>query len=131
METTFKAFGRAEFLAADDLPLTKVELPAELYGDQAAVYVRSLTGKDRAQLEKRFAKRDPQDAPGEFRATVLILTVTNADGSAMFTEDDRKALMLKNAGVLERIFTVACKVNGFTGKDVEELEKNSETSRDD
>ena len=114
-----KPLSKEEFLDADDLPLTAVELPAELYGDGRGVFVRSMSGTERAKLEKRFFGRDARESPGEFRATVLMLAVVDAKGQPLFSDDDRQKLMGKNARGLEVIFTKACRLNGFTKEDVE------------
>lgn len=111
------------FLAADDLDLVPVPLPAK-YGADVGFYVRLLTGAERGQIEKRFAASDPANDPGGFRAVLLVRTIADASGKPIFTDDDAPRLMGKAAGVLETLFEAACRLNGFLKKDVEELEKN-------
>jgi len=121
-----KPLTKEEFLTADDLPLTAVELPAELYGEGRGVFVRSMTGTERSKLEKRFLAREAKEAPGDFRCTVLTLTVVDAEGQRLFEDGDevRKRLMGKNARGLEVIFEAACRLNGFSKKDVDAVKKD-------
>lgn len=112
-----------EFLSADDLPLVPVNLPPA-YGEGRGVFIRSMVGRERSALEKRFSGRNPSDAPGEFRCAMLLATVVDENGEPVFKEEHRKDLMGKNAQTLELMFEAACEVNGFTQKDVEESAKN-------
>ncbi len=112
-----------EFLEAADLDIVPVPLPGR-YGEDAGFFVRSLDGDARSAIEKQFAKSDPSADPRNFRASILIRCVCREDGSPVFTEAHRDRLMKKAAGTLETLFAAACRVNGFTKSDVEELEKN-------
>jgi hypothetical protein len=111
------------FLDTDDLDIVPMPLP-DKYGQDCGFYVRNLTGDDRSEIERQFAGRDAKQDPRNFRAAVLIRCVCNEAGQAVFTEAHRDRLMRKAAGTLEPLFEKACAVNGFTKKDVEELEKN-------
>jgi hypothetical protein len=123
-----KNLSKAAFFEADDLPLESVELPSDLYGEDVCLRVRTMTGHERSDLEKRFVGREAADEPGDFRATLLLLCVVDEAGEPFFEPTDREALMGKNAGTLETIFEKACELNGFRDKDVEAMAKNSETS---
>lgn len=112
-----------EFLDTADLDIVPVPLPGK-YGKDAGFCVRSLDGDARSAIEKQFAKSDPAGDPRNFRASILIRCVCREDGSPVFTEEHRDRLMKKAAGTLETLFSAACRVNGFTKSDVEELEKN-------
>lgn len=112
-----------EFLEAADLDIVPVPLPGK-YGEDAGFCVKSLDGDSRSEIERQFASRDPASDPRNFRASILIRCVCREDGSPVFTEEHRDRLMKKAAGTLETLFTAACRVNGFTKSDVEELEKN-------
>mgnify|MGYP006935529756 CR=1 FL=1 len=112
-----------EFLNTDDLDIVPVSLP-DKYGADSGFYVRTLDGDARSAIEKQFANGRPSDDPRNFRASMLIRCVCKQDGTPVFTEAHRDRLMRKSAGTLETLFSTACRVNGFTKADVEEMEKN-------
>ncbi len=112
-----------EFLNCADLDIVPVPLPAR-YGADAGFYVMTLSDTDRAELERRFTAHDPREDPGDFRATILLRCVCDAAGAALFSEAHRAKLMSKAGGTLELLFVEACRINGFTAKDVEDLTKN-------
>lgn len=111
---------REGIFGAKDLPLVEVEVPEW----EGSVFVRSMNAEERGDLEKRFQGREAQDDPCDFRATILALTVTDAEGGLLFTLDDIAALKKKGAKPVENIFEVSCRINGFTKKDVADIEKN-------
>jgi len=117
-----------DFLDAPDLDIVPVPLPGK-YGEDAGLCVRNLTGDDRSEIERQFAGRDAKQDPRNFRAAVLLRCICDAEGKQLFGEQHRDRLMGKAAGPLETLFEVACRINGFTKKDVEELEKNSPAGR--
>lgn len=116
------------FLGADDLPTVEVPLP-EAYGKGAVMLLRTLTGEERAKLEKRYTGESAVKDPGGFRAAILAATCIEEGGALMFTEDDAAAILAKNSSTIEEIVTAASKLCGFTKKDVEELVKNSDATR--
>lgn len=111
--------------AVKDLPLTEVDL-TDIWGTR--VWVRAFNALERSDLEKRFRNRDPNSDLADFRTSLLVLATVDENGERIFTLDDISWLKEKNAEAIERIFEVASKKNGFAKKDVEELEKNSESS---
>lgn len=116
---------RDEFLTADDLPLTPVKLPG-VYGDDAWFYIRTMTGTERAEVERQhFADGDtPKDDPGKFRSTLLILCVVDKDGKQIFKKEDADKLLSKACTGIEAMVDVALRLNGFTKDDVDQIEKN-------
>ena len=124
-----KAIAAKAFLAADDRPLEKVPLDLALYGEGACVYVRRMSGTERSQIEKQWYDKDVADNPGGFRWDVILRTIVDEAGNALFKSDMQAAVMGKSAGTLETLFEKACELNGLRKKDVEELEKNSESGQ--
>lgn len=110
---------RDQILAADDLKRQAVAVP-EWGGD---VYVRMLTGGERDAFEVSAELKDRKN----IRAKLLSLTVCDEAGVRLFTDADILALTGKSAAALERLFEAAMKLNRIGAKDVEELEKNSES----
>ena len=105
---------REQIFSADDLPTADVDVPQ--WG--GTVRVRSLKSGERFELEK--LAKDSND----FRAQVVALCAINEDGSRAFTLDDVARLTEKNAEAMNAVFEVATKLNGLTGKQADDLEKN-------
>lgn len=117
---------RDEILAADDLPLTKVELNAP--GWPKSVWVRVMTGTERDAYEESQVSRNGKDVRlnlANFRAKLLCMTLVDEKGERIFEDHDAAALGKKSSAVLDKLYTVASRVNGLSAKDVEELTKNS------
>lgn len=113
---------REVILKVSDLPQEKLAIPE--WGGH--VFVRTLSGHERGELEKRFTADSARKEPAGFRATLLCLTLVDGEGKTLFGLGDVEVLGKKSALVIERLFDVASRLNGFTKRDVEELEKNSE-----
>lgn len=113
-----------EILQADDLPTEIVPVP-EWGGD---VMVRTMTGKDRDELETSIVSDPNKRDLTNLRAKIVAFSVVGEDGKRLFTSEDVLALGEKNARALDRIFGVAQRLSGFTQRDVEELTKNSSPS---
>ena len=118
---------RDSILKADDILSEDVEV-AEWGG---TVRVRGLTGAQRDQFEssivslKMGSKGTHQDVNMQnVRAKLVALSVVDADGKRLFSDSDIKALGMKSAVALQRVFDVAQRLSGITETDVEELAKN-------
>lgn len=109
---------RSKILAiVPDLPREEVTVPE--WG--GSVFVKTMSGLERDRFETLL-----QDGKrSNFRGTLAAITVCDAEGKRLFTEADAKALAEHAASALERIATVAIRLNKFTADDVKELEKNS------
>ena len=120
---------RDEILAAQDLPLTKVDIDAP--GWPKAVWLRVMTGTERDAYEEGQVNRNGKDVRlnlANFRAKLLCMTLVQEDGQRIFNDIDAAALGKKSSAVLDKLYTVACRVNGLGAKDVEELTKNSDSA---
>lgn len=112
---------REQFEQSKHMQTTDVEVP-EFGG---TMRVKSMTARERSELEKQFlGKNEAMSDPGGFRVALLSLTIADEAGELMFTKDDRDLLLSKDAGGIERLFEAACKLNGFSKADVDDLEKN-------
>ena len=123
---------REALLQRDELKIERVEL------SKGHVFVREMTGLEKDIWEKSMLKEKPsgnKNRPVEyevniegFRAKLAIVTVCNEKGVLMFKPEDVRVLnQMMNAANLDRIITVAQRLNAITEKDKEELLKNSET----
>ena len=59
------------------------------------------------------------------RARLCLLCMVDEDGNRLFDEGDTFPFGRQVASALDRIFTVAQKLNGLRDEDVDELAKNS------
>ncbi len=110
-------------LEADDLPKVKVSVPE--WGDH--IWVRTLTGTERDQFESQIYHAKDGGTTlslSNIRARLCVLTIVDHAGKRIFEDRDIAELGKKSSLVLDRIFTVAQKLNGLRGEDVEEMAKN-------
>lgn len=90
----------------------------------AEINVCSMSAFERADVEKTWGTKQVTSDPAAFRADVLQRSLKNDDGTPFATQEQVQLLMKKNAAPIERLFEAACRVNAFTRKDIEDLEKN-------
>ena len=115
---------KTAILTANDLQTEDIEVPE--WG--GAVRVRSFTGRERDAFESSMVRGDGRDRKVDLtnmRARLVGLTVINETGQRLFTDDEVDLLGAKSGAALDRVFTIAQKLNGLSGADVEELSKNS------
>lgn len=117
---------KAAILTAKDLQTEVVEVPE--WG--GAVTVRTMTGTDRdayqvslLQIDEKTGKRTSDLA--NMTAKLLALTVVDDAGNPMFALNEIAAIGAKSAAALDRIFSVAQRLNGLGAKEVEAAAKNS------
>jgi len=114
---------KKSILQCDDLPKELVSVP-EWGGD---VFVRTLSGQERDMFEQSMMEGKGKNRDmnlKNIRARLSVLTICTEDGTRLFEAKDVDALGKKSAAALDRIFSVAQKLNGLSGEDVEELAGN-------
>ena len=116
---------RKAILDSEDLKTEEIFIP-EWNG---SVFVRTLTGQERDEFEESmFRGKERKEANfRNLRARLVALTVVDEAGKRLFNLDDMEILGRKSSRALDRIFDVAQRLAGFTGEDIKELEKNSES----
>lgn len=119
---------KTKIFAADDKPLERVEVPE--WGGH--VFVRTMSAGERDAYEAELydlsqggKKKDAKSMMDNARARLLVRTLVDEKGERLFEDSDIKDLGGKSGLVVDRIFTVARKVNGLTEADVDELVGNS------
>lgn len=124
---------KEDYFAAEDLPLVPFPMPE--YGldpetlEERGFWIRTMSADERISLEIAFTDQDPSTEPRKFRTTVVVLCTVDADGEKIFSVDDAAEMLARAAGPFERLCTAICKLNGFTQKDVEDLEGNSDANQ--
>jgi len=127
-----KVLGREDLLKKQELKVESVELD-----EKSAVHVRQMTGREREQFEKslRHEIKKGNDikyehALDDFRAKLAVCTVCDEKGVLIFQAGDYKTLSQNiSAAWLDKIATVASKLNAITEEDKEDLVKNSEAAQ--
>lgn len=96
--------------------------------EEAVVNVRSLSGLQRDAFEASLVTGQGRArAPDmrNMRAKLCAQCIVDEQGTQMFTNDEIALLGDKNAKALDRVFSVAQRLSGFTDADVQDLAKNS------
>ena len=110
-----------EILSADDMTTKSVSVP-EWGGD---VLVGTLTGRQRDKFETEFTSATKGErGMDNIRAKLCALSLRDEKGESLFTLKDVNELGKKSAAALDRVFTAALALNGFTQSDVDELAGN-------
>jgi hypothetical protein len=110
-----------QILAAAIANKNKLE-PTLAWG--VACNIRVMTGTERDQFEGQVYN-DGKMVKEQFRAKLVVKTLSDDQGDRVFTEDDIVQLSEMDSRELDRLYTLAAKVNGLTKQDVDELTKNS------
>jgi len=120
---------REEILGKDDLPKREVDVPE--WGGK--VFVRTMTGAERDKFETVITKFSAAlKGKGDYsdlniRAKLVSLTLCDEHGKRLFSDADVVELSGKSAAALDRLSEIAQELNKMSDKDIEDLEKNSES----
>ena len=116
---------REAILAADDLIREREDIPE--WNGSIYVSMMTATGRDEFEKDMVIMKEDGTTERNlkNFRASLCARTICNEKGKRMFNSvDEIEQLGGKSAAAIERIFTVAMRLNKIGKQDVEELTKN-------
>lgn len=126
--------GREAILAATDLTTEDIAVPE--WG--GTVRVKMLMADERTAFEKacQVKKRGPNNTitvePNDkinVRAVLVAKVIVDETGAVLFPDaNDVVLLGRKSSAALERVFEVACRMNGIGERDVEELEGQEKNS---
>ena len=104
-------------LAADDLPRESVSVPE--WGGE--VLVRTMSGTDRDAFEASLLEKEGRMA--NVRARLVALTLCDARGDRLFGDGEIATLGRKSARALDRVFSVAQRLNGIGVDQVDAAKK--------
>ena len=104
-------------LAADDLPRETVIIPE--WGGE--VLVRTMSGTDRDTFEASLLEKDGRME--NVRARLVALTLCDSQGDRLFDDSEIAALGRKSARALDRVFSVAQRLNGIGVDQVDAAKK--------
>lgn len=115
-----KRLTKKDILDIDDLKTEDVDIP-EWNG---TVKVRTLTGIERDELEAAVVQPGGKRNLDNLRAKMVALSVVDDEGKRMFSFDEAIKLGHKSARALDRLFSVAQRLSGFSKQDVDGLTKD-------
>jgi hypothetical protein len=113
---------REVIFAATDLPSERVEVPE--WG--VTLNVRTMSGTERDAFEQSIVVGEKISLEN-IRAKLCVRCIVDDAGQPVFEAGDADELGRKSSRALDRLFSVAQKLNGMGKKDLEELQKNSGT----
>ena len=108
-----KYLGREDILNCIDARFQDVEVPEW----DGTVRVRSLTGLQRSKLLEISEKIKTE----EWIERVVAACICDENGNPIFTQEDVQKLAEKNSAALNRVFEVADRLNGMSGRSIEEI----------
>ena len=108
-----KLLNKQDFFKVQDITIEPVALPAPYEG---VVYVRTMTGEEWDAYQDSILVRD-KDGKREVdlknsRAKMIVQSICDADGVALFTEKDIPELSKRGSKVLEVMAKAAQRLNG-------------------
>jgi len=115
-----------KILKADDLSREFVGVP-EWGGEGEGVWVSTMTGAQRDAFEDSIFQTKGKNVTQNlknYRSKLCVQVIVDETGTRLFEDGDIEALAKKSAKVLDRIVTVAQRLNGIGSTDVEDLTKN-------
>lgn len=138
MENQTQAEAGRTFLSATQILAHKGKRKTEevhVPGWGGWVRVSSMPSARRDEFEQQMLeeKKDPETGKtrhvqnlSNFRAKLAAATLVDEAGNPLFTEAQVRELGQLDAADMDRVFSVAQRLNGFTASDIEELAGNSE-----
>lgn len=115
---------RDDIMKVQDLTFEEVDVPE--WGGQ--VRVKMMTGSERDAYEASLYELKGQEVKmnrDDVRAKLLVKCLVDENNNRLFTDAEIKMLGKKSSKVLDKLFTVAQRLNAMTDEDVKKLEKNS------
>jgi len=119
---------RAQILETNDFAEVKTIYVPEWDGD---VMIRAMSASERDLYEQDLVSGREKGRIHNVRARLLASVMIDEEGKQIFTEDDIEALGRKSIIAVDRVFSVAQKMNALTNEDVEDLEKNLQSDQTD
>ena len=112
---------KEQILNSEDSKFEIVDVPE--WGGQVKVVTMSGFARDRFEMQIMGSKGKMDMV--NIRAKLGAATIVDEQGNLLFTEDDITKLGNKSGAALDRVFSVAQRLNHLTQSDVDALTKNS------
>lgn len=118
----FSKENKSAILGAPHLKTETVNVPE--WGEGVSVIVSEMSGLSRdAFYAKKDAKKDLSIS--ESQAALLIATVVDETGAPVLDEADVDSLRAQSSAAMDRLVTVAVRINGLNAGATEDAVKNS------
>lgn len=109
---------REDFFSKSGRKIVPVEL------DEMTVYVRSLSGKERATLMQSIHKDDVVTMSMS-PIHLVVMSACDEHGNRLFNDDDFDAVGEHDASVLDKLAVEAGKLNALSADAIDDAKKNS------
>ena len=108
-----------------------MDVPVPEFGPGCVVPVWPLNAREWTQFQSEQQGKDgkPNAKAKLVRERLVVRCCRDDHGVPLFTDADISAIGEQNCGIVERLVNAALEVSGITGKDAEELAKNSESTQ--
>ena len=94
----------------------------KVWGEDA--HIRVMSGTERDQWESQIIENG-KVVKDQFRVKLLVKVLADETGKRLFSDDEIGTLSGMESVEIDRLYTIASKVNGLSKSDVDELTKNS------
>lgn len=115
---------RDDIMKSQDLAFEDVEVPEWGPG---FIRIKTMTGTERDAYEASLYDLKGKEVKmnrDDIRAKLLVKCLVDEKNERLFSDAEIKMLGKKSAKVLDKLFTIAQKLNSMSEEDVKELEKN-------
>lgn len=125
-----KALTKKAILDSEDLPLREVDVPE--WG--GVVYLRGMTGEERAAYEDETVKLDHRGQMREFdvrrfRISMVARCLVDEKGDRIFTDKEMAALNKKSGVIIDRLYDIAADLSGVSEEDLTAATENLENGQ--
>ncbi len=114
---------RDQILSAEDITREKVPVPE--WGGDVWVSVMTGTERDAFEVESLLAGGNKEVSLANMRSKLAVRCLVDEKGKKLFTAADVAALGAKCYPALERVVTVAQRLNKLNDEEMEKLKGNS------
>jgi hypothetical protein len=124
-----KFLSRDQIFDADDSRSEEVYVPEwRAPTGEDTVRVKGLTGAERERYEASvgYVKGDRWVPKGNAAARLVVMSVIDEKGQALFSDEDVNRLGRKSSAALKRVVDVCRRLSGLTEEDMDWLEGNSD-----
>jgi len=115
---------REGILSVTDVKFEDVTVPE--WGGET-VRLKCMTGAERDEYESLlydFSESGVKMKRDNYRAKLLVFTIVDEQMNRVFSVKDVGELSTKSAKAIDRLFTIAQKLNGLSKEEIEKIEKN-------
>lgn len=114
------SLSREQILAAQDLPIKTVPMPA--WGGE--VLVRKLSASERVRWTAKYEGEVKGERAVKFLCELLVMSLCDEAGKSIMDEADVAALAEKDFNALDSLSAIALEMNGISKDAIADAKKN-------